>query len=116
MRRPFGRLEADRAAVFSPLRVQGSEAFVHEVMRKVRASASQPVGLRWPQFARWAYPALAFSATVFIGGMRFALQPLATPSVDNVLIGESVSAAPGASWFSSEAGEEPLNSSLVNRE
>jgi len=69
-----------------PLRLESSEVFVQQVMRKVRAFREREEWIRWPVFARWAIPALAISIGSFTVALRYTLQP--TPlSTTSVLLG-----------------------------
>jgi hypothetical protein len=69
-----------------PLRLESSEAFVQQVMRKVRAYTEREEWIRWPVFARWAFPALALSIAGFTVALGYTLQPV-QPSTTSVLLG-----------------------------
>jgi len=61
--------------LLQPLRYEASEAFVQRVMQKVRAYAEREEWIRWPVFARWAFPALALSVASFTLALNYTLQP-----------------------------------------
>ena len=74
-----------------PLRLEGSEAFVQQVMRKVRAYSEREEWIRWPIFARWAFPALALSIAGFTVALGYTLQPTQLTTTTVLLGGQEQS-------------------------
>jgi anti-sigma factor RsiW len=94
-----------------PMQITGSEIFVQNVMRKVRVFSAELAPFRWSDFARWAYPALAFSMTACAAAFFYVLQP-SPPATDSLLIGNG---GPGvfAQWPSNPPTEDQLLPSAV---
>ena len=77
-----------------PFRIADSEAFVQNVMRKVRIYDQNEERRNWTYFARWAFPVLALSFTGFAVALVLTVQPLDV-SVDSLVLenwGQNVSA------------------------
>ena len=99
------------ARILEPLEGKDSEAFVQQVMRRVRAYGSEPEGIRWPVFARWAYPALALSMAGFVAALVFAQIP-ANVSTETLLAGGQTASVAGQ-WLSGPPTEDQLLGSEV---
>jgi len=68
-----------KAIMLDPLTIRPSEAFVANVMRRVRAwDAPEPWISRWlwPVFTVWAIPAMSLSAAGFTVAFLYAVQPV----------------------------------------
>lgn len=77
-----------------PFRMTGSEAFVQNVMRRIRAYDQNEARKHWAYFTRWAIPALALSFTGFAAALVLTVQPIDV-SADTVLVasqGQNVAA------------------------
>jgi len=61
-------------SLLKPLDIRGTDAFVHQVMRRVRAVETSVTP--WVQvWSRWAWPTLVFSTVVFAITLVHTLQP-----------------------------------------
>jgi anti-sigma factor RsiW len=102
------------ARLVVPLQMTGTEMFVQNVMRRVRAYTPELAPFRWREFTRWAFPALAFSLTACAAAFFYVLQPSAT-STDSLLIGGAGSAV-SVQWPSSPPTEDQLLPSAVSEQ
>jgi anti-sigma factor RsiW len=97
-----------RSGILLPLKVEYSEAFVHQVMRKVRSYES----IRWPQMVRWLVPALALSVSGFAGVMVYNLQPsLSTES----LLMSGPEQTLSHEWLNNLPDNDQLMNAMVNK-
>ncbi|HVO32318.1 MAG TPA: zf-HC2 domain-containing protein [Elusimicrobiota bacterium] len=105
-----GRLaqwDGDSRLALAPLRMAASEAFVQDVMRKVRlASSAAPSVQGDGLFLRWALPTLALSMAGFAGALVYTVQPV-MPTTQTLLAGESTSNSM-ADWMSNPTSDEQV--------
>jgi len=91
--------------LLQPLRAEGSEFFVQNVMRKVRHVAPREARLLWRSFTRWAFPALGLSMTSF--ALACVLTMRSAPiSTDVLFLGDEQTVS--TDWASHSLNEDPL--------
>jgi anti-sigma factor RsiW len=98
------------AAFLKPLQAQASEAFIQNVMRKIRTYEPQEAGIRWPQFLRWAAPALALSMGAFTLVLMDSLEP-AQAAAETVLLEEREPSL-ASDWLANPPDEDQILDSI----
>jgi hypothetical protein len=98
-------------SLLAPLRVESSEVFVQNVMRKVRAYGQRDEWVLWPRFVRWALPALALSVSSFAAAMIYTIGP--APTSPESLLLEDQTQNTSTSWISSPPNEDQILDSVV---
>jgi hypothetical protein len=103
--------EQTSRAILQPLRAESSDVFVQAVMRKVREYVGRDEWIRWPVFARWAYPVLALSIAGFTLSLAYVMEPVRV-STDEVVL-ENRQPLVLADWVSAPAGDDSASSVAV---
>jgi len=93
-----------------PLKVQESEVFVQQVMRKIRVAQPVEELARPAFFARWTFPALALSMASFAGALLYVAQPTVASAenfIQSSVSVESLTMIPTADQLLSAIVEKP---------